>query len=156
MSDTTAVNIQRLPARPPDQRAEPDDRVRCASCDQGFLPGEIWFRPRECCEAGRAFDQRRGGYPDPPRPSIDSALDVLRTSQGLLSVNLTSAQASALLAYIALAIATTHDRDRVVAKVLQEVCELPGYDSPDDQPNLLQCTTDELALCVRRALGEDL
>jgi hypothetical protein len=46
-------------------------------------------------------------------------------------------------------------RPSVVASILRGVCELPGYTSPDDQPDLLQCTTAELELVVRRALGED-
>ncbi len=45
--------------------------------------------------------------------------------------------------------------DQIVAQVLLGVCELPDYNSPDDQPELLQCTTKELELVVRRALGED-
>jgi hypothetical protein len=53
------------------------------------------------------------------------------------------------------AIATQADRDRVVAEALRNVCELDGYTSPDDQPDLLQCTAAELETCIRRALGED-
>jgi len=44
--------------------------------------------------------------------------------------------------------------DGIAAQILRDMCELPDYDSPDDQPNLIQCTTDELDLIVRRALGD--
>jgi hypothetical protein len=44
---------------------------------------------------------------------------------------------------------------RIVADVLQEVCDLGGYDSPDDQPELIMCTLPQLELIVRRALGQD-
>jgi hypothetical protein len=37
------------------------------------------------------------------------------------------------------------------AQVIQSVSELPGYTSPDDQPELLQCTADELQECIVRA-----
>lgn len=47
------------------------------------------------------------------------------------------------------------DRDGVVADAIRNVCELGGYTSPDDQPELLQCTVSELEMCIRRALGED-
>jgi hypothetical protein len=47
------------------------------------------------------------------------------------------------------------DNDDIVAEAIRNVCELEGYTSPDDQPELLQCTTGELDLCIRRALGED-
>lgn len=46
------------------------------------------------------------------------------------------------------------DNNAIVAKVLQDVCDLP-YDSPDDDPLLLQCTSSELQAILRRALGED-
>jgi len=45
--------------------------------------------------------------------------------------------------------------DSIATTILRDVCELDGYTSPDDQPDLIQCTTDELDLIVRRALGED-
>ncbi len=50
---------------------------------------------------------------------------------------------------------TPADCDRVVADAIRNVCELGGYTSPDDQPDLLQCTVGELEACIRRALGED-
>lgn len=46
-------------------------------------------------------------------------------------------------------------RDAIVAAAVRNVCELCGYDSPDDRPDLVQCTVGQLELCVRRALGED-
>ena len=42
----------------------------------------------------------------------------------------------------------------IVPTVLREVGELP-YDSPDDNPLLLQCTSSELETILRRALGEE-
>ena len=42
-----------------------------------------------------------------------------------------------------------------VSLVLCDVCELPDYSSPDDQPNLLQATTDELSMILERRLGLD-
>lgn len=41
--------------------------------------------------------------------------------------------------------------ERFAAQVICEVCELPDYNSPDDQPNLLQCTVEQLERCVLRA-----
>jgi hypothetical protein len=35
--------------------------------------------------------------------------------------------------------------------VVLEVCELTDYTSPDDQPDLLQCTVKELEGCILRA-----
>jgi hypothetical protein len=37
------------------------------------------------------------------------------------------------------------------AQVIQNVCELPDYNSPDDNPDLLQCTVDELERCILSA-----
>lgn len=37
------------------------------------------------------------------------------------------------------------------AQVIQNVCDLPDYTSPDDQPELLQCTTNQLEACVLMA-----
>jgi hypothetical protein len=45
--------------------------------------------------------------------------------------------------------------EAIATKVVQNVCELPDYISPDDQPDLLTCTVAELHLCVMRALGQD-
>jgi len=43
----------------------------------------------------------------------------------------------------------------IVARVLQDVCELPDYTSPPEQPELLQCTASELETILRCALGDD-
>lgn len=40
------------------------------------------------------------------------------------------------------------------AQVVQNVCELPDYTSPDNQPDLLQCTVSELEACVLRAFEQ--
>jgi hypothetical protein len=45
--------------------------------------------------------------------------------------------------------------EEIAAQVVRNVCELPDYTSPDDQPDLLTCTAAELHLCVMRALGQD-
>jgi hypothetical protein len=45
--------------------------------------------------------------------------------------------------------------EEIATQVVRNVCELPGYTSPDDQPDLVMCTVDELHLCVMRALGQD-
>ena len=50
---------------------------------------------------------------------------------------------------------TPEMRNAIVADAVREVCELGGYDSPDDQPDLLQCKASELETCIRRALGQD-
>jgi len=42
--------------------------------------------------------------------------------------------------------------EKIVTAVVQNVCELPGYNSPDDQPELVMCTVTELHNCVMRAL----
>lgn len=41
--------------------------------------------------------------------------------------------------------------EKFAAQVIQNVCELPDYNSPDDQPDLLQCTVSELEQCVMSA-----
>lgn len=38
--------------------------------------------------------------------------------------------------------------EEFAAEVVREVCELSDYTSPDDQPDLLQCTVTELSACV--------
>lgn len=48
------------------------------------------------------------------------------------------------------------DVSNVVRRVLTDVCELPDRNSPDDDPDMLLITTDELETIVRRALGEDI
>lgn len=47
------------------------------------------------------------------------------------------------------------DVSAVATKVTNAVCELPDRTSPEDQPDMLMVTVDELHLIVRRALGED-
>jgi hypothetical protein len=41
--------------------------------------------------------------------------------------------------------------EKFAAQVILNVCELSDYTSPDDQPDLLQCTVSELESCVIRA-----
>lgn len=41
--------------------------------------------------------------------------------------------------------------DQFAAQVVLNVCELPDYTSPDEQPELLQCTATELKACVIKA-----
>lgn len=41
--------------------------------------------------------------------------------------------------------------EQFAAQVVLNVCELSNYTSPDDQPDLLQCTARELESCVMRA-----
>lgn len=45
--------------------------------------------------------------------------------------------------------------EKIATQVVQNVCELPDYNSPDDQPNLVMCTVEELHRCVMRALEEE-
>lgn len=40
-----------------ERRNGPDDHVRCASCDSGLLPDEVFSKPRECCPEGKRFDE---------------------------------------------------------------------------------------------------
>lgn len=42
-------------------------------------------------------------------------------------------------------------RESIATQVVQNVCELPDYNSPDDQPDLVMCTVQELENCVLRA-----
>jgi hypothetical protein len=37
------------------------------------------------------------------------------------------------------------------AEVIRNVCDLPDYTSPDDNPELLQCTGAELEACILMA-----
>jgi len=39
---------------------------------------------------------------------------------------------------------TEAEANAIATAVVQRVCELPDYNSPDDQPDLLQCTVTEL------------
>lgn len=43
-------------------------------------------------------------------------------------------------------------REQFVALIIRNVCELPDYTSPDDQPDLLTCTVGELDACIERAI----
>lgn len=38
----------------------------------------------------------------------------------------------------------------LVGDIITDVCELPDYQSPDDQPDLLQCTVEELTIILER------
>ncbi len=38
-----------------------------------------------------------------------------------------------------------------IAAVIQNVCEIPDRNSPDDEPEAMVCTPDELTNCIRRA-----
>ncbi len=52
-----AVEHVRPPARNAEERGSGPDRLaRCSFCDQGVLPGEVWDKPRECCERGHSSD----------------------------------------------------------------------------------------------------
>ncbi len=43
-----------------------------------------------------------------------------------------------------------------IPAIIQDVCELPDYTSPDDNPDLVQCTVKELRMILRRhLLGEE-
>ena len=41
----------------------------------------------------------------------------------------------------------------VIGRVLRDACELPDRTSPDDQPDMLMMTGDELDMLLRRHLG---
>jgi hypothetical protein len=41
--------------------------------------------------------------------------------------------------------------ERIATQVVENVCELPDYNSPEDQPDLVMCTVQELENCVLRA-----
>jgi hypothetical protein len=47
---------------------------------------------------------------------------------------------------------TTPSHEQIAALIVRTVCELPGYSSPDDQPDLIMCTVQELEDAVLRAL----
>jgi len=42
----------------------------------------------------------------------------------------------------------------IATSVVQNVCELPDYTSPEDRPELLQCTVTELHSCVMQAFEQ--
>lgn len=39
-----------------------------------------------------------------------------------------------------------------VLQIIDDICELPDYTSPEDQPDLLMCTVDELSTILNRVL----
>lgn len=41
--------------------------------------------------------------------------------------------------------------ERIASRVVQNVCELPDYNSPENQPDLITCTVQQLERCVLRA-----
>ena len=46
--------------------------------------------------------------------------------------------------------------ERVATEVVRSVCELPDYNSPEDQPDLVMCTVQELHACVVNAFEQDI
>lgn len=65
--------------------------------------------------------------------------------------------AAALYAGVAQRDARERQRcEDAITAIIKDVCERPDYTSPDDKPDLLQCTVDELTLILRRhLLGEE-
>jgi hypothetical protein len=57
----TRTAPQRIQPRAADDRV-PDIHVRCRFCDSGLLPGEVFDKPRECCEQGRKADEVTNHY----------------------------------------------------------------------------------------------
>ena len=49
----------------------------------------------------------------------------------------------------------TMTKEQLVATIIRSVCELPGYTSPDTEPDLLQCTTSELQDILERVLPDE-
>lgn len=47
---------------------------------------------------------------------------------------------------------TDAQANAIATSAVQNVCELPDYNSPDDQPELLQCTVTQLHHCVMSAI----
>lgn len=45
-------------------------------------------------------------------------------------------------------------KQQLIEAIIRDVCELPDYNSPDDQPNLLQCTVEELSAILESRLLE--
>jgi hypothetical protein len=43
---------------------------------------------------------------------------------------------------------------RIATRVVQGVCELPDYNSPEDQPDLVMCTVQQLEHCVLQAFEQ--
>jgi hypothetical protein len=51
---------------------------------------------------------------------------------------------------------TPAELEAAIPDIIKDVCELDGYTSPDDNPDMLQCTVKELTLILRRhILGEE-
>lgn len=46
--------------------------------------------------------------------------------------------------------------EKAPARIVRAVCELPDYTSPEDQPDVIMCTVDELHAIVVQALSEPL
>jgi hypothetical protein len=44
--------------------------------------------------------------------------------------------------------------ERIATRVVEAVCELPDYNSPDDQPDLVMCTVQQLEHCVLQAFEQ--
>jgi hypothetical protein len=44
--------------------------------------------------------------------------------------------------------------EKIATRVVEAVCELPDYNSPDDQPDLVMCTVQELKRCVLQAFEQ--
>jgi hypothetical protein len=45
------------------------------------------------------------------------------------------------------------DRETIVDAIIRDVCELPDRASPDDRPDMLMVTADELHTILIRRLG---
>lgn len=46
-------------------------------------------------------------------------------------------------------------KQKLIEEIIRGVCELPDYNSPDDQPELLQCTVQELDAILDRCLPDE-
>lgn len=46
-------------------------------------------------------------------------------------------------------------KTRLIEAIIADVCDLPDYNSPDDRPTLLQCTTKELSAILERRLADE-
>lgn len=44
--------------------------------------------------------------------------------------------------------------EKAPARIVRAVCELPDYTSPEDRPDVIMCTVDELHAIVVQALSE--
>lgn len=71
---------------------------------------------------------------------------------------LTPPDASALDAYVAARVAEavakeTEAKREAIARIIQGACDLPDRNSPEDQPEMLLITVDELDMLLQRHLG---